>query len=123
MAYVVAANQAASRQHYPPFSWPGGSMIVDFDGRILSQADAGPVEKVVVGPIDLAALRDARERRRGHHLLAHLRNEAYPAYARPLYPAGTASERPPDADSIRRAHSHAMQALARLTARKPGDEK
>ena len=33
MAYVVAANQAASREHYPPFTWPGGSMIVDFDGR------------------------------------------------------------------------------------------
>ncbi len=33
-AYVVAANQGASAANYPPFSWPGGSMIVDFDGRI-----------------------------------------------------------------------------------------
>ena len=40
--------------------WPGGSMIVDFDGRILSQADPGPGEKIVVGPIDLAALRHER---------------------------------------------------------------
>jgi predicted amidohydrolase len=86
MAFVVAANQGASAAHYPPFSWPGGSMIVDYDGRILSQADPGPGEKIVVGPIDLAALRTDRERRRGHHLLAHLRNEAYKEYHHPLYP-------------------------------------
>ena len=35
-------------------------MIVDYDGRILSQADPGPGEKIVVGPIDLAALRAER---------------------------------------------------------------
>ena len=34
-AFVVAANQGASAANYPPFSWPGGSMIVDYDGRIL----------------------------------------------------------------------------------------
>jgi predicted amidohydrolase len=86
MAYVVAANQGAEAQHYPPFSWPGGSMIVDFDGRILTQADPGPGEKIVVGPIDLTALRDERKCRRGHHMLAHLRMEAYPAYRKSIYP-------------------------------------
>ncbi len=88
MCYVVAANQACSLKNYPPFSWPGGSMIVDYDGRILAQADAGSEEKIVVGPIDLAALRAERDRRRGHHMLAHLRTEAYPAYHQPIYPAG-----------------------------------
>jgi predicted amidohydrolase len=87
MAYVVAANQGASAEHYPPFSWPGGSQIVDYDGRLLAQADPGPGEKIVVGPIDLAALRHERTRRRGHHLLNHLRTEAYrPYYARAIYP-------------------------------------
>lgn len=85
-AFVVAANQGASAAHYPPFSWPGGSMVVDFDGRILAQADPGPGEKIVVGPIDLAALRYERERRGGHHLLSHLRTEVYTGlYARPIY--------------------------------------
>lgn len=88
IAYVVAANQGASAAHYPPFSWPGGSMVVDYDGRILAQADPGPGEKIVVGPVDIAALRDERERRRGHHMLAHLRTEAYPAYRRPIYCGG-----------------------------------
>jgi predicted amidohydrolase len=86
MAYVVAANQGAQAEHYPPFSWPGGSMIVDYDGRILAQADPGPGEKIVVGPIDLAALRAERERRRGHHMLAHLRMGTYKAYRRSIYP-------------------------------------
>jgi predicted amidohydrolase len=71
MAHVVACNQAASLENYPPFSWPGGSMIVDFDGRILSQADPGPGEKIVVGPVDLTAQRIERERRQGHRLLSH----------------------------------------------------
>jgi predicted amidohydrolase len=77
MAYVVAANQGASLQHYGPFSWPGGSMVVDYDGRILAQADPGPGEKIVVAEIDLGALREARSRRLGHNPLAHLRREAY----------------------------------------------
>jgi len=86
MAYVVAANQAASLRNYRPFSWPGGSMIVDFDGRILAQAEPGPGERIVVGPIDLSAVRHERQRRRGHHMLAHLRTEAYPAYRQSIYP-------------------------------------
>lgn len=88
VAYVVAANQAASAEHYPPFSWPGGSMIVDFDGRILAQADPGPGAKVVVAPVDIGALRHEREVRQGHHMLAHLRTEAYPVYRRSYFPPG-----------------------------------
>src|SRR5688572_23316979 len=79
IACVVAANQGASAAHYPPFSWPGGSMIVDHDGRILAQADPGPGEKIVVGPVDVAALRSDRDRRIGHAMLAHRRVEAYRA--------------------------------------------
>jgi predicted amidohydrolase len=94
MAYVVAANQAATLKNYPPFSWPGGSMIVDYDGRILAQADPGPGEKIVVGPVDLAALRAERQRRRGHQMLAHLRTEAYAAYPQTIYPSGTGDRGP-----------------------------
>ena len=85
-AYVVAANQGASLKHYPPYSWPGGSMVVDFDGRVLAQASPGPGEKIVVAPVDISALRHERATRRGHHLLAHLRTEAYPVYQRHIYP-------------------------------------
>lgn len=88
VAYVVAANQATSLSHYPPFSWPGGSMVVDFDGRVVAQADPGPGEKIVFAPVDVAALRHERATRRGHQNLAHLRSELFPMYRRPLYPGG-----------------------------------
>jgi predicted amidohydrolase len=88
-AFVVAANQGASLRHYPPYSWPGGSQIVDFDGRILADASPGPGERIVVAPIDITALRHERETRRAHSMLAHLRTEAYPVYARHQYPPMT----------------------------------
>jgi predicted amidohydrolase len=91
VAYVVAANQGASLDHYPPFSWPGASMAVDYDGRILAQADPGPGEKIVVAPIDIAALRAERDRRTGHHMLGHLRTQAYRAGQTPIYPGAGAN--------------------------------
>jgi predicted amidohydrolase len=86
IGYVVAANQGASLRHYPPYSWPGGSQVVDFDGRLLAEASPGPGERIVVAPIDIDALRHERATRRGHHMLAHLRTEAYPAYRGHVYP-------------------------------------
>ena len=85
-AFVVAANQGASLKHYPPYSWPGGSQIVDFDGRILAEASPGPGERIVVAPIDVSALRHERSSRSGHSMLAQLRTEAYPVYRSPGYP-------------------------------------
>ena len=118
MSFVVAANQAASLKNYPPFSWPGGSMIVDYDGRILSQADPGPGDKIVVGPIDLAALRAERERRRGHQLLAQLRTEAYPAYGHPIYPAGRGKDGPLTVEATEESTRLGREALHRV-ARMP----
>ena len=87
-AYVVAANQGAEMAHYPPFSWPGGSMVVDYDGRILAQADPGPGEKVVVAPINIDMLRQERKRRIGHDMRAHYRAEIHDyAQATRLAPA------------------------------------
>ncbi len=100
--YVVAANQGASLEHYPPFSWPGGSMVVDFDGRILAQADPGPGEKVVVAPIDIAALRKERERRVGHDMRSHLRSEIHDYLQEPRMPAAAADEHPLTQEGIRR---------------------
>jgi len=99
--YVVAANQGATMRHYPPFSWPGGSMVVDYDGRILAQADPGPGEKVTVAPIDIAALRADRSRRIGHDMRAHLRSEVHAYLRRAHLPPAGASEHPLTGESIR----------------------
>jgi hypothetical protein len=63
-------------------------MLVDYEGRLLAQADPGPGEKIVVATVDVDALRHERAVRRGHQNLAHSRHELYPMYRRPLYPAG-----------------------------------
>ena len=60
--------------------------MVDYDGRLLAQASPGPGERIVVAPIDITALRHERVTRRGHHMLAHLRTEAYPVYGTHRYP-------------------------------------
>ncbi len=99
--YVVAANQGASLKNYPPFSWPGGSMVVDYDGRIVAQADPGPGEKVVVAPIDLSALRAERKRRVGHDTRSHLRSELHSYQARTHYPPAATTDHPLTGDSIR----------------------
>ncbi|MHC4973608.1 MAG: nitrilase-related carbon-nitrogen hydrolase [Planctomycetota bacterium] len=86
VAYVVGANQGASLEHYPPYSWPGGSQVVDYDGRVLAEASPGPGERIVVATLDLSALRHERATRVGHHMPAHLRTEAYPVYGTHVYP-------------------------------------
>jgi hypothetical protein len=68
-------------------------MIVDFEGRILAQADAGPGEKIVVASIDIDALRAERQRRTGHHMLSHLRTETYQQAHRPIYPGSLMGEK------------------------------
>ena len=60
--------------------------MIDYDGRILAQASPGPGERIVVAPVDISALRPDREARRGHHMLSHLRTEAYPVYTGHRYP-------------------------------------
>ncbi len=110
MAWVVAANQGVRLGNYPPFSWPGGSMVVDCDGRIVAQAEPGPGERIVVGPVDVAAVRAERARRRGHHLLAHLRTEAYTAYREPVYRWPDAG-RPPSMELTEAAIAKARQRL------------
>lgn len=119
MAYVVAVNQAASLQNYPPFSWPGGSMIIDYDGRLLAQAEPGTGEKIVVGPIDLAALRAERKRRRGHSMLAHMRTEAYTAYKHQIYPPGQGSKGMISVETNEASTRQGREALKRISRGRP----
>lgn len=93
LCFVVACNQGASLRHYPPFSWDGGSMVVDFNGRVLAQT--GPGERILVGDLDIDALRHERSARMGHQPLAHLRSELYTLYRNTFYAPGSASDESP----------------------------
>lgn len=102
-ALVVACNQGASLEQYAPFSWPGSSMVVDWDGRVLNAASPGPGERIVVAPIDVPALKSERVRRRGHDMRAHLRSEVHTYLQRPyLAPAN-------------HADGHSMEEIERRT--------
>ncbi len=92
MCFVVAANQGASGQKYPPFSWPGGSMVVDYDGRILAEASPGPGQRIVVAPINIDALRQERQRRTGHSMPAQLRTELYTEQRKAIFPAASGAK-------------------------------
>lgn len=94
-------------------------MIVDYDGRVLAQAEPGTGEKIVVGPIDLAALRAERKRRRGHHILAHLRTEVYPKYGQPIYPSGLGSDGKITIERNEDALLQAHKALKRIRRGQP----
>jgi hypothetical protein len=88
-------------------------MIVDYDGRILAQADPGPGDKIVVGPISLDALREERDRRQGHHMLAHMRMEAYEGYRQSIYPGGKAGvDHPVTVEQNRQAILSGLEALS-----------
>lgn len=63
-------------------------MVIDYDGRILAQADPGPGEKVVVAPINVEQLRKERQRRSGHDLRAHVRSELHTYLQRQYLPPG-----------------------------------
>ena len=87
IAYVVAANQGASLRHYPPYSWPGGS-----PRSSTSTAACSPTRRP--GPASGSSSRRSTSRRCatsarrgvGHHMLAHLRTEAYDVYRAHFYP-------------------------------------
>lgn len=84
-------------------------MVVDYDGRILAQADAGPGEKVVVAPINIDQLRAERERRIGHDLRAHLRSNVHNYLNRDYLPA--AGNEPISIESLKNRISKARQRL------------
>ncbi|MEU6412887.1 nitrilase-related carbon-nitrogen hydrolase [Microbispora sp. NPDC046933] len=81
LAYTVSAQRGSSPRTGPPFSWPGRSSIVDFEGRVLSEAERG--EEIIMARIDANRVRAYRESVLGGNMLAHNRTEAYDYLTRP----------------------------------------
>lgn len=76
-AYVVASSLGSSFENHPPYAWTGGSMVVDYEGRVLANVADGSGTRFAVAPIDIHALRVHRRDRRLVFPLAHYRPEAY----------------------------------------------
>ncbi|MCL4439204.1 MAG: nitrilase [Firmicutes bacterium] len=88
IVYGVHCNQGASLKEIPPFSFPGGTCIVDYEGRVLSEiSESG--EHIVYSHIDLDGLRAWRAKSYQHMMLGHLRTEAYNYLQKPIFPCNT----------------------------------
>jgi deaminated glutathione amidase len=90
MAYVVSANSAGiSGTHFPANSTDGHSQIVNYEGLKLCEAATGE-SMVANATIDIAALRQARQRPGMSNFLSRQRLELFaPVYNRSVYPANT----------------------------------
>jgi predicted amidohydrolase len=96
MAYVVSANTGGLEgTAIPAASTDGGSKIINYEGRVLTEA--GPGESMAAyATVDLAALRRERQRPGMQNLVARQRFESYAeSYAQnEFYPAGTVDGAP-----------------------------
>jgi len=88
IVYGVHVNQGANLNQMPPFDFTGGSCLVDYEGRIMSEIKLGG-DRIVYGHFDLDALREWRARTYEHLGIAHLRTEAYTYLDKPIYPCKT----------------------------------
>lgn len=116
LVYVVSANTAGMEGiPIPAGSADGGSMVIDYQGRVL--AEAGPGESVVASAeIDLAALRRFRRRPGMDNLLSRQRFELYAAsYAgASWYPPDTLADRAPERSHFERTQRLTIERLAEL---------
>ncbi len=120
--YVVAPNPAAylpmPDTKFPIDTFGGKSMIVDYQGRIVSDHESGGTASYAAGIVDVEALREYRAQSLWGNWLKDLRTEQYRLiYERSLYEANRALSRPPlkhaenDAvirESIRRLHEEGV---------------
>ncbi len=81
---------------FPIDTFGGNSMIVDYQGRIVSNHEAGGAASYAGGIIDIEALRQYRARSSWGNWLKDLRTEQYQCiYERPMYEINRCMTQPP----------------------------
>jgi len=81
---------------FPIDSFGGKSMIVDYQGRIISMHESGGAASYAGGIIDIEALRQYRARSNWGNWLKDLRTEQYRAiYEKPMYEMNRCMMQPP----------------------------
>ena len=113
MAYVVSANSAGvAGSPLPSATTDGGSKLIDPKGIVLAEAAYG--ESIVANAdIDLAALREFRQRPAMSNLLARQRLELYAeSYARhSIYPPDTLLSQPAERTHFMRTQQEVIKKL------------
>jgi predicted amidohydrolase len=98
--YMVAPNLGTyyltTESETPIDTFGGGSMIVDFKGRIVSRHSYGAGSSYCAGVIDIEALRDFRSRSPLMNWMKDLRTELCQLiYGKPIYPKNLWLDRTP----------------------------
>jgi predicted amidohydrolase len=116
--YVIAPNPAAylptPESQFPLDTFGGNSMIVDYQGKIVSNHESGGGASYAGGIIDIEALRQYRTRSLWGNWLKDLRTEQYRLiYEEPIYEKNRCMDRPPlkhdENDVVVRASVEKMQ--------------
>jgi len=99
-SFVVAPNPGGYKpmpnSQFPIDSFGGKSMIVDYQGRIISMHESGGAASYAGGIIDIEALRQYRARSNWGNWLKDLRTEQYRAiYEKPMYEMNRCMMQPP----------------------------
>lgn len=81
MAYTVSAQQGATLRSSPPYSWPGHSAVIDYEGRVLAEGGTG--EQIIKAQISAHRVRQFRRSVLTQNVLAQGRAEAYDYLGRP----------------------------------------
>ena len=84
MCYHIAVNGAWEPHQAPPYGFQGGSMIVDYEGRLLAGCPSSAVESYCMAIIDIKAVRDYRTTMPCHNGLNSFKGELYDYYRRPI---------------------------------------
>ncbi|QJD81010.1 nitrilase-related carbon-nitrogen hydrolase [Spirosoma rhododendri] len=111
MAYLVSANTAGSTDSLFPMAG-GGTKIIDPRGQVLAEAGTGE-NLLTTADIDLATIRDFRQRPAATNWLAQLRTELYAdSYSQhSIYPSGALLNQTPDRQQNLRAQQEVVRRL------------
>jgi len=82
VCYHVAVNGAWSPHQAPPYGMMGGSMITDYEGRILSACPKAASEAMCMSIIDINAVRDYRQTMPTHNGLASFKGNLFDYHRR-----------------------------------------
>lgn len=84
VCYHVAVNAAWAPENAPPYGMMGGSMITDYEGRILSACPKAAVEVFCMSVIDIAGVREYRKTMPTHNGLNSFKGNLYDYHRRPI---------------------------------------
>ena len=88
VCYHIAVNGAWSPHEAPPYGMMGGSMITDYEGRLLSACPKASVEVYCMSIIDIRGVREYRMTMPTHNGLNSFKGDLYDYYKRPvMYPS------------------------------------